>query len=329
MMEAKHRNINVSLYITVMIAGRIVCNLAAYFLGYAAVYGWDVNWGLLILGILIPMLPTVYHFCVLWFAVKDYNEICRLSGESYSFESPNYLVVFLLSGVSCGIYGFYWFYKYGNHLKELGSRKKVLIRESGSTYLWMVLIPRLVSGVLCLIMMIFSFAMISSANSFQLRAAVSSGVGTVICSLLLMIALACSWILECLAWGKWLRNLQYIMKDMLMSPSLLVPDSPLAGQVRILTGQYKDAVFPVQHGEEVILGREQAKCHLVFQNEKISRVHCGIRYEWNKNGYLVTDYSMNGTFMQGGVRLPKYQPTLCQRGSMLELGESGEAFMLL
>lgn len=100
------------------------------------------------------------------------------------------------------------------------------------------------------------------------------------------------------------------------------------GSVKILTGQYKDAVLAVKQGEEIILGRDKSKCHLIFDNPHVSRVHCGVRYNSRENIYLITDYSTNGTFLKNGQQLRKGEPAKCRRGSVIVLGKSGEEFMI-
>lgn len=322
-MELKIRKMNVSLYITIMIAGQIVCSLIAGILIYEGFARWQTNWGLVILGFIISILPWCYQLYIMTVAIADYNTICTENRDDYDKESYSYLVVVLLSLVTLGIYGFYWFYKYGNLLKEIGRERRIDIKEGGRTYLLMVLIPRIVGIGLMLLTILFGGLMINSALEFEGGAAVSSGVGMIICSLLSSVASTIAWVMEYLAWGKWMRNLQRI------AVSGESHQGPLMGNIRILTGQYRDVVIPVHDGEEIILGRDETKCHLIFSNDKISRMHCGIRYVGSMDHYLVTDYSLNGTFMQGGMRLTRYQPTVCPRGSMLQMGDSMEAFMLL
>lgn len=265
-------------------------------------------------------------------AVDDYNKICGRTNEDYYLESPNFMIVFLLNMVTIGIYGFYWFYKYGNNLQELGRRKNIAIKDAGKSYLKLTLIPTVIVWVFALLSIIMIFVMYSGANSWNYRTVESSAVGFIICLILLMIAAVCSWVMTYVAWAKWLTNLNRItgMEYSGFGGGYgVIPQAPAAGSILILTGQYKDAVLPVGENEEIILGRDEARSHLVFMNEYVSRVHCGIRFERATSMYTVTDYSMNGTFIKGGARLEKGQSVLCNPGTVLVLGRSGEECRLL
>lgn len=328
-MKLKCEERNVAMYLLTMVIGVIVCNIISSLLDWAAISSWEIKWLLLFLAYIVSLLPTIYHFYVIWFAIDDYNKICYRRQEDYFLVSPNYLIVFLLSGVTLGIYEFYWFYHYGNNIKELGRRREVDIREKGSVYLWMVMIPRIVWLVLVIIMMIFGFSIVAASHRiYDLESLAVSGAGFIICSLLIVIAAVCSWIMRCIAWGKWLTNLNRIT-SLDTAVAGRCTQTSAAGSIQILTGQYKDAVLPVREGEEIILGRDRRSCHLVFLNEHISRIHCGVRYIGKTNQYLVTDYSTNGTFMKGGEQLQKDQPTVCSMGTVVELGKDGEKFILL
>ncbi len=71
-------------------------------------------------------------------------------GEGDGEESPNYVVV-LLSIVTCGIYNFIWYYKQGNRMQKIGQRNGVQIDENGTSLLLWLLVGSLVCGVGALI----------------------------------------------------------------------------------------------------------------------------------------------------------------------------------
>lgn len=74
-MELRIKKMNLSLYTTIMIAGQIVCQLAFCLLACVAVSGWQMNWGLLFLGMIISLLPGIYQLYVGTVAIADYNTI--------------------------------------------------------------------------------------------------------------------------------------------------------------------------------------------------------------------------------------------------------------
>ena len=68
-------------------------------------------------------------------------------GEGDGEESPNYIVVMLLSVITCGIYNFFWFYKQGNRMQKIGQRNGVTIDENGTTLLLWFLLGSLLCGI--------------------------------------------------------------------------------------------------------------------------------------------------------------------------------------
>lgn len=106
------------------------------------------------------------------------------------------------------------------------------------------------------------------------------------------------------------------------------PKTQRTGRITVLTGQYKNAVLPIRDGEEIFLGRDGSKCHLVFDNERVSRVQCSVRYNQKTNTYCVTDHSSYGTFVKGGKQLQKEQPEMFRGNTVFVLGKSGEEFMV-
>ena len=75
---------------------------------------------------------------------KDLNTIFYGDGE----DSPNYIIVLLLSWVTCGIYGVYWRYKQANRMyRESYDRYGVMIEENGSAILLWTLLGYLTGGI--------------------------------------------------------------------------------------------------------------------------------------------------------------------------------------
>lgn len=95
------------------------------------------------------------------------------------------------------------------------------------------------------------------------------------------------------------------------------------------SGLYVGQSFPIQNGTSVALGRDPEYCSIVFpeDNAQISRRHCVIRYYADSNTYGVTDYSKNGTYVNG-TRLPENTEKEFTPGSIVSLGENGDSFVL-
>ena len=97
-----------------------------------------------------------------------------------------------------------------------------------------------------------------------------------------------------------------------------------------MSGMYTGQTIPIVPNDEMIIGRDNAMCNLIVdQNaEKVSRKHCGIVFDPRQSVYMVTDYSSNGTFIDGGNRLVANMPTALRRGAVITLGNRENRFKL-
>lgn len=102
------------------------------------------------------------------------------------------------------------------------------------------------------------------------------------------------------------------------------------GSLTGLSGMYAGQTLPLASNDEMVIGRDNAFCNLIVdQNaEKVSRKHCGILYDVARGTYQVTDYSTNGTFIDGGNRLVANMPTTLQQGAIIALGNRENRFKL-
>lgn len=102
------------------------------------------------------------------------------------------------------------------------------------------------------------------------------------------------------------------------------------GSVSGMSGMYAGQTLPLAGGDEMVIGRDNTMCNLIVdQNaEKVSRRHCGIVYNPSAGNYTVTDYSTNGTFVDGGSRLVANMPTSLARGTIIALGNRSNRFRL-
>lgn len=100
------------------------------------------------------------------------------------------------------------------------------------------------------------------------------------------------------------------------------------GKVTVTRGEFKGAEIEVTNREEVILGRDPSVCHLVFTNTKISRKHCGVRYNPDSNTYFVKNYSLNGTTFASGQPVSSDVFVEVMPGSMIQMAEGREEIVL-
>ena len=95
-----------------------------------------------------------------------------------------------------------------------------------------------------------------------------------------------------------------------------------------LNGSLEGGRIPVKDGEEILVGRDARISHLILEGERVSRRHCRIRYDGEQDAYFVTDYSMNGTFLPDGNRLPTNQEIRLSRGSRISIGSVENQILL-
>lgn len=100
--------------------------------------------------------------------------------------------------------------------------------------------------------------------------------------------------------------------------------------LRGVTGMYAGAEFPLTPNQPVILGRDGASAQIVFSSgaQKISRSHCEVMFDAQTQKYRVTDFSSNGTYVNGS-RLPSKVPQMLARGTNIALGSNDNIICLV
>lgn len=73
-------------------------------------------------------------------------------------------------------------------------------------------------------------------------------------------------------------------------------------------------------GEEIQIGRVPGACQLVIKDDNVSRVHCKLMYQAEKNEFRLADLSANGTYLGNGNR--------CEKSRYYTL-KPGESFFVL
>ncbi|MGF0032101.1 FHA domain-containing protein [Bariatricus sp. SGI.154] len=94
-----------------------------------------------------------------------------------------------------------------------------------------------------------------------------------------------------------------------------------SGIIAILEGIYKGETLPMEDMQALVVGRDASQCNLVIEGEKVSRKHCSITYCARTGGYLLCDYSSNGTYYRNGQRLPKHMNIELTKGTEVYLGD--------
>jgi len=115
----------------------------------------------------------------------------------------------------------------------------------------------------------------------------------------------------------------------------MTPGAPAApvqpkASLTFLSGSCAGYQIPMDSGEEVVIGKDPALCAVVIDKkyDKVSRKHCGVRFDAMRNMYIVTDYSTNGTRVVGGQKLTPHSTSYVERGTTINLGHTENSFRL-
>lgn len=96
-----------------------------------------------------------------------------------------------------------------------------------------------------------------------------------------------------------------------------------------IAGVFRGAEIAMQDGELVNLGRDLSN-DLVFQDAPhISRMHCYIIWQAERQKYLLEDHSSNGCYINGALeRLPQNVPIALDPGTVVDIGDRTNRFRL-
>jgi len=94
-----------------------------------------------------------------------------------------------------------------------------------------------------------------------------------------------------------------------------------------LNGQFAGKMVDLSQGQ-ISIGRDPQVAQLAYPHtdNKISRSHCIISYDFNSNQFILEDTSTNGTFLYPQERLTNGQPVYLQPGSRFYLADDSELF---
>lgn len=104
--------------------------------------------------------------------------------------------------------------------------------------------------------------------------------------------------------------------------------NPRQGALYIYCGPFEGSVIPIRHMESVNVGRDSSSCNLVLEGKAVSRRHCTVTYNAVNHTYLLLDTSSNGTYLEGGQRIPKNYAVELRPGTAFYLGMPENRFKL-
>lgn len=101
--------------------------------------------------------------------------------------------------------------------------------------------------------------------------------------------------------------------------------SVVGGTIECAAGTNRGYVYNINEGEELVIGKDPKIANIVISTEykDVSRKHCAIKYYDSQ--YIVTDYSSNGTKVNG-LKLEPGLPEKVRRGSQISLGKGDNIY---
>ena len=100
--------------------------------------------------------------------------------------------------------------------------------------------------------------------------------------------------------------------------------------IEVLSGEYTGTRFDLKEGEIINIGRDPQKSNVVIsaENNAVSGLHCSVRFNKGTNKFVITDYSINGTFING-QRIGKEIPVNVDRGANVKIANGAMLFRLI
>ncbi len=106
------------------------------------------------------------------------------------------------------------------------------------------------------------------------------------------------------------------------------PSVQQLGRVRCIEGNANVPGYKFPQENKIIVGANPTRCQIVINGAPhVSNIHCSIRYNAQRNTYIVKDHSSNGTFVNG-ARLPKDQAMEYPAGTILSLADGSNKLRL-
>lgn len=273
----------------------------------------------------------IYGLVVFCIMSKEINQICEGDGKHTMF----YLWAMLLGFVTLFIYPLVWYYKAMERLQDNGYRYGVNVPHSGSEFLLWALLGSFLIGIGPIVSLCYFIININAyagiAGAIQPKRYSANPIER------LQIQR------EPFPYLDNAINGVYPYSD---TPASLPPVAPVqqppvqppvqhvapvsSGSITFLSGCCEGYQIPITPDAEIVIGKDPGVSQIVIGLEyaRVSRKHCGVRYDANQHLYLVTDYSANGTYTTGGIRLEPHTASYLEKGTVLQLADTDNRFRL-
>ncbi len=242
---------------------------------------------------------SLYHFWFLHTWVKDLNRMCKGDG-GHTLDVPAMLALGVLT---LGVYPCLWIAGIVDRIYNNAQTIDIDVRQDGEAFfLWVMLLP--VFGY-------FIAMHLAIRDTNRLAAAQNAAERESMHRASAAKAAA--------------RPDEHVTAADV--PHSRPEKSAPCGKMIGLTGAYAGMSIPLKQGEDVLIGRDPKQVTLVVNGEKISRVHCVVRYNGDGLGYSITDCSSNGVLLNG-KRMEHHATAFTESGAVLALANGANKFQL-
>lgn len=100
------------------------------------------------------------------------------------------------------------------------------------------------------------------------------------------------------------------------------------GRITVIKGPSAGISFTLDSIYTAVVGRLARRCDVVISSGQVSKMHCAVKYSGYYNRFIVTDFSANGTYVNG-KRLPKNIGVLFESGTVLMLANNENQIELI
>lgn len=100
------------------------------------------------------------------------------------------------------------------------------------------------------------------------------------------------------------------------------------GALVCVKGAYLGAIIRIKPEQKILIGRDGCMADMIVNLPLVSRTHCAITYHADREEYEIVDFSSNGTFIGGEIRLVRDEKYLLKPGAELCFGDRSTIYKL-
>lgn len=227
---------------------------------------------------------------------NEVNAICDDDGK----RKMHYMLAWLLGLVTFGIYPLIWKKQQMDRMEDHAYRYGINIKHDGAQYLlWYLLGGFLLAGVGIIVAEVFYIANINKyadSNEENPLPYVEPGLN----------------------------------RNQLIKKREIDNGHQCSGAIVWAKGIYMGEKIIIEPNSELIIGRDETCCAIVFPDEMtaISGKHISVKVN-NDATYTVVDYSMNGSYLRDGTKLENGKPVILSKGTEIYLCKNRENSFIL